>query len=99
MIRALTRAFKSEWLKLRRPGMILGGLGAMIGFSILAIVLNLTRLDSDDGRGTRWPRHRWTDRRAGGCEHWLRYPHEHQRDVPWCGRAGRLRHRRRHGVQ
>jgi ABC-type transport system involved in multi-copper enzyme maturation permease subunit len=39
-------AFKSEWLKLRRPGMILGGLGAMIGFSILAIVLNLTRLDS-----------------------------------------------------
>ena len=46
MIRALTRAFKSEWLKLRRPGMILGGLGAMIGFSILAIVLNLTRLNA-----------------------------------------------------
>jgi len=42
----MTHAFKSEWLKLRRPGMILGGLGAMIGFSILAIVLNLTRLDS-----------------------------------------------------
>ena len=40
------RAFKSEWLKLRRPGMVLGGLGAMIGFSILAIVLNLTRLNS-----------------------------------------------------
>jgi ABC-2 type transport system permease protein len=42
----MIRAFKSEWLKLRRPGMILGGLGAMIGFSILAIVLNLTRLNS-----------------------------------------------------
>lgn len=42
----MIRVIKSEWLKLLRPGMFLGGLGAMIGFSILAIILNLTRLNS-----------------------------------------------------
>jgi ABC-2 type transport system permease protein len=40
----MIRAISSEWLKLRRPAMILGGLGPMIGFSILAIVINYTRL-------------------------------------------------------
>jgi ABC-type transport system involved in multi-copper enzyme maturation permease subunit len=57
----MIRAYKSEWLKLRRPGMILGGLGAMVGFAILVTVLAvvsagsvrgdlaITRLSQPDG--------------------------------------------------
>jgi len=40
----MIRAFRSEWLKMRRPAIILGGGGAMIGFAVLAIVLTLSRL-------------------------------------------------------
>ncbi len=42
----MIRAFRSEWLKIRRPAMMLGGAGAMIGFAVLAIVLTLNRLGS-----------------------------------------------------
>ncbi len=45
----MIRAFRSEWLKIRRPAMILGGAGAMIGFAVLAIVLTLNRLGSVGG--------------------------------------------------
>jgi ABC-type transport system involved in multi-copper enzyme maturation permease subunit len=38
------RAFRSEWLKILRPSIILGGAGAMCGFAILAVVLRLSRL-------------------------------------------------------
>jgi ABC-2 type transport system permease protein len=44
-------AYLSEWLKIRRPGMILGGAGAMIGFAVLAVVLTLSRLGSRGGPG------------------------------------------------
>jgi len=42
----VTRAFRSEWFKIRRPGVLLGGLGAMVAFSILAVVLTMARADS-----------------------------------------------------
>jgi ABC-type transport system involved in multi-copper enzyme maturation permease subunit len=43
----MIRAFRSEWLKIWRPAMILGGAGPMIGFAVLAVVLSLSvRLDS-----------------------------------------------------
>ncbi len=45
----MIRAFWSEWLKIRRPAMILGGAGAMVGFAVLAIVLTLNRLGSARG--------------------------------------------------
>ncbi len=45
----MMRVFKSEWLKIRRPAMILGGAGTMIGFAVLAIVLTLNRLSSTGG--------------------------------------------------
>jgi ABC-type transport system involved in multi-copper enzyme maturation permease subunit len=45
----MIRAYRSEWLKIRRPGMILGGAGTMIGFAVLAIVLMLSRLDRARG--------------------------------------------------
>jgi ABC-2 type transport system permease protein len=38
----MTRSFLSEWIKLRRPGMILGGAGTIVGFAILTVVLSLT---------------------------------------------------------
>jgi ABC-2 type transport system permease protein len=38
----MIRSFLSEWVKLRRPGMILGGAGTIVGFAILTIVLTLT---------------------------------------------------------
>lgn len=47
----MIRAFRSELLKLRRPGMLLGGVAAMVGFSILAVVLTVARADSS-GRGS-----------------------------------------------
>ncbi len=46
----MMRAFWSEWLKIRRPAMILGGAGTMIGFAVLAIVLTLNRLGGAAGR-------------------------------------------------
>jgi ABC-2 family transporter protein len=42
----MTRSFLSEWIKLRRPGMILGGAGTIVGFAILAVVLSLTTASS-----------------------------------------------------
>ena len=45
----MCRAYKSEWLKIRRPGMLLGGLGTIVGFSILGVVLAILR--TDRGRG------------------------------------------------
>jgi ABC-2 type transport system permease protein len=38
----MIRSFRSEWIKLRRPGMILGGAGTIVGFAILTVVLTLT---------------------------------------------------------
>jgi ABC-2 type transport system permease protein len=38
----MIRSFRSEWVKLRRPGMILGGAGTIVGFAILTVVLTLT---------------------------------------------------------
>jgi ABC-type transport system involved in multi-copper enzyme maturation permease subunit len=38
------RAFRSEWLKILRPSIILGAAGTMCGFAILAVVLRLSRL-------------------------------------------------------
>ena len=40
----MIRAFRSEWLKILRPSIILGAAGAMCGFAILAVVLRLSRL-------------------------------------------------------
>ncbi len=45
----MIRAYRSEWLKIRRPAMMLGGAGAMIGFAVLAVVLTLSRLGSVGG--------------------------------------------------
>jgi len=45
----MIRAFRSEWLKIRRPAMILGGAGAMVGFAVLAIVLTLGQLGGAGG--------------------------------------------------
>ena len=45
----MVRAFRSEWLKIRRPGIVFGGMGAMIGFAVLAVILTLTRLGSSGG--------------------------------------------------
>jgi len=45
----MIRAFRSEWLKIRRPAMILGGAGAMVGFAVLAIVLTLNQLGGAGG--------------------------------------------------
>jgi ABC-2 type transport system permease protein len=45
----MIHAFRSEWLKIRRPAMILGGAGAMVGFAVLAIVLTLSRLGRAGG--------------------------------------------------
>jgi len=40
----MIRAARSEWLKLRRPGMILGGVGGITVFSVLAILLGMREL-------------------------------------------------------
>ena len=40
----MIRAFRSEWLKMLRPSIILGAAGTMCGFAILAVVLRLSRL-------------------------------------------------------
>jgi ABC-2 type transport system permease protein len=45
------RSYVSEWLKIRRPAMILGGAGAMVGFAILHTVLALSQLGVTSGRG------------------------------------------------
>lgn len=45
----MIRAFRSELLKLRRPGMLLGGLGGMVGFGLVAVILTMARASS--GRG------------------------------------------------
>ena len=40
----MIRALRSEWLKILRPSIILGGAGTMAGFAILAVVLRLSRV-------------------------------------------------------
>ncbi|TMC49446.1 MAG: ABC transporter permease [Chloroflexi bacterium] len=40
----MIRSFRSEWLKLRRPGVLLSALGGTVGFSVLGIVLGLRRI-------------------------------------------------------
>jgi ABC-type transport system involved in multi-copper enzyme maturation permease subunit len=45
----MLRAFWSEWLKIRRPGMLLGGAGTMMGFAVLAVALTLNRLGTGSG--------------------------------------------------
>lgn len=47
----MMRAYRSEWLKMWRPALILGGAGPMIGFAVLAIVLMLRRLDRGGPEG------------------------------------------------
>jgi ABC-2 type transport system permease protein len=50
----MLRSFLSEWIKLRRPGMILGGAGTIVGFAILTVVLTLTTASAtptDQGPG------------------------------------------------
>jgi ABC-2 type transport system permease protein len=50
----MLRSFLSEWIKLRRPGMILGGAGTIVGFAILTVVLTLTTASTtptDQGPG------------------------------------------------
>ena len=59
----MIRAFWSEWLKIRRPAMILGGAGAMVGFAVLAIVLTLSQLGRAGAAPAApvgwWSRRRW----------------------------------------
>ena len=50
----MTRSFLSEWIKLRRPGMIFGGAGTIVGFAILTVVLTMTTASTtptDQGPG------------------------------------------------
>jgi ABC-2 type transport system permease protein len=49
----MIRSFLSEWIKLRRPWMILGGAGTIVGFAILTVVLTLFTASSTptDERG------------------------------------------------
>lgn len=47
----MARAFRSEWLKIRRPGMLLGPL-AMLAFAILGTVIALSRADRTGGELT-----------------------------------------------
>lgn len=42
----MIRAFRSEWLKLLRPSMILGAVGTMSGFALLVVLLRLSRVGS-----------------------------------------------------
>ncbi|HET6752130.1 MAG TPA: ABC transporter permease, partial [Actinomycetes bacterium] len=48
------RSFRSEWIKLRRPAMLLGGAGAIVGFAVLTVVLTFTTASTtpvDQGPG------------------------------------------------
>jgi ABC-2 type transport system permease protein len=45
----MIRSFRSEWLKLRRPGLLFGAVGGIVGFSVLGIVLGMRRVG---GEGT-----------------------------------------------
>ena len=53
----MMRAFSSELVKLRRPGLLLGGIGALLGFTILSTVLGIERatnaLPQGEHRGFR----------------------------------------------
>lgn len=42
----MARAFRSEWLKIRRRGMLLGSAGAMTALSILGVVIVMIRANS-----------------------------------------------------
>jgi ABC-2 type transport system permease protein len=46
-VTAVMRSFKSEWLKIRRPGMLLGGLGAMMALALFAVILTFARAASN----------------------------------------------------
>ncbi|MDP9210131.1 MAG: ABC transporter permease [Actinomycetota bacterium] len=50
----MLRSFLSEWVKLRRRAMVLGGAGTIVGFAILTVVLTLTTASAtptEDGPG------------------------------------------------
>jgi ABC-2 type transport system permease protein len=47
----MIRSYFSEWLKIRRPAMILGAGGTMLVFSVLVILLRLRRLGATGGHG------------------------------------------------
>jgi len=50
----MIRSFLSEWVKLRRRAMVLGGAGTIVGFAILTVVLTLTTASAtptDQGPG------------------------------------------------
>ncbi len=49
----MTRAFSSELVKLRRPGLLFGGVGALLGFTILATVLGIERATDAIAQGER----------------------------------------------
>ena len=48
----MTRAFRSEWFKIRRPSMLLGGLGVMVGFAVLGTILAVIRAGGGHGELT-----------------------------------------------
>jgi ABC-2 type transport system permease protein len=43
------RSFGSEWLKLRRPAMLLGGVGTIVGFAVLTVTLTFTTASTTPG--------------------------------------------------
>jgi ABC-type transport system involved in multi-copper enzyme maturation permease subunit len=45
----MIRAFRSEWLKIGRRSMLIGSLGALVGFTMLGVFLSVFR--ADNGRG------------------------------------------------
>jgi ABC-2 type transport system permease protein len=45
----MSRAFRSEWIKIRRPAMLLGGLGVIVLFSILGVIIGIARADAERG--------------------------------------------------
>jgi ABC-2 type transport system permease protein len=45
----VSRAFRSEWLKIRRPAMLFGGLGVMVAFAIVGMIIGVLRADNNRG--------------------------------------------------
>ena len=45
----MIRSFRSEWIKLRRPGVLLGGAGTLVVFSVLGVVLGMRRIGREPG--------------------------------------------------
>jgi ABC-2 type transport system permease protein len=45
----MLRSFLSEWIKLRRPAMVLAGAGTIIGFAVLTVALTFTTASTTPG--------------------------------------------------